>query len=422
LPDVNLGEFTDKTFLPYTPMGSPDSFSRHATSVGRLLYGDENSMAPGITEIHNYAATFWLTSVLHAGQPRLPRLPSCRIANHSWIAETRSPAMNGDILRRTDWLSEHDSLLQVVGIGNQNKNEPLLGSAYNVISVGRTDGQHGMGTAAVDPIYNAGRAQPLIVAPMNTVSAAVPVVAAAAAVLIDEARTIGAPDDNDVIKAALMAGADRSTDNGVSANIDDYRGKAEFRTGNGLDRRYGAGQINIANSYAIISAWRHGAAGSNTGQVRPIGAEGFDNVRHFGGARGTPRELDYAFDVTGRHPQLAVALVWQLDVRPDAIGPGWKVRLSNLDLHLYDETSQQYVAWSDSTAQNTENIYTNLIDGHRYRLRVSTVPREPDFDGGYALAWRIFDSDRRHETHWLWTLPLLVVVMLGAGLLSRTKS
>ena len=92
---------------------------------------------------------------------------------------------------------------------------------------------------------------------MSTVSAAVPVVAAAAAVLIDLARQINAPDNNDVIKAVLMAGADRRTDNGTGAEIEDYRVTPENRTDNGLDRRYGAGQVNIANSYAIIAAGQH---------------------------------------------------------------------------------------------------------------------------------------------------------------------
>ena len=421
LPDVNLAEFDGKTFLPYTPMPARDNFSRHATSVGRLFYGREHSIAPGIAEIHNYEASNWLVRVLRAGQPRLPKSPGCRIVNHSWIAQTQSTVLNGDILRRTDWLSEHAPLLEVVGIGNEKTNRPLLGSAYNVISVGRTDGHHGIGTVAVDPVYDAGRAQPLIVAPMSTVSAAVPVVAAAAAVLIDLARQVNAPANNDVIKAALMAGADRHTDNGTGAEIHDYRLRAEDRTDNGLDRRYGAGQVNIANSYAIIAAGQFSGMDRPASKRKAIAPTGFDNVAHFGGARGVPRELDYPIGDVPPHHKLATALVWDLDVEPARNGVGWRTRLNHLDLSLYDETSGRAVAWSDSRGQNTENLYMDLVAGHQYRLRVMTTANEPDFDGRYALAWRVFDSRRVPATNGLWILPVIALVVLSVGLVSRSR-
>ena len=415
LPDINLAEFDGKTFLPYTPMPSRDNFSRHATSVGRLFYGRERSIAPGITEIHNYEATNWLVRVLRAGQPRLPKAPGCRIVNHSWIAQTQSSVLNSDILRRTDWLSEHTPLLEVVGIGNENTNRPLLGSAYNVISVGRTDGHHGLGTVAVDTVYDAGRAQPLIVAPMSTVSAAVPVVAAAAAVLIDLARQINAPDNNDVIKAVLMAGADRRTDNGTGAEIEDYRVTPENRTDNGLDRRYGAGQVNIANSYAIIAAGQHHGLEKSASKRNGVAPTGFDDVAHFGGAHSAPRELDYHIDAVAPHHKLAAALVWDLDVEPARAGGAWRTGLHNLDLSLYDESRQRDVIDSASLGQNTENIYTDLIPGHRYRLRVTTAADEPAFDGRYAIAWRVFDASRKPTTDWLWALPVIAGLILISG-------
>jgi hypothetical protein len=77
--------------------------------------------------------------------------------------------------------------IQVVGLTNAIGNSPLLGgSAYNVISVGRTDGVHQQGSVPVsgDNLYGAGRTVPTLVAPQNSTSAATPVVAAAAAVLV----------------------------------------------------------------------------------------------------------------------------------------------------------------------------------------------------------------------------------------------
>jgi hypothetical protein len=82
----------------------------------------------------------------------------------------------------------------------------------------------------------------------------------------------------EVIKAALMAGALRSTSGNVAApDITDYRATVGNQTSNGLDRRFGAGQLNIANSYHIIAAGEKTAcrtaapavAGRLRGRLRP---------------------------------------------------------------------------------------------------------------------------------------------------------
>ena len=60
---------------------------------------------------------------------------------------------------------------------------------------------------------------------------------------------------SETIKAALMAGASRFTFNtSTTANVEDYRVAAANQTDNGLDWRYGAGQLNINNSYNILAA------------------------------------------------------------------------------------------------------------------------------------------------------------------------
>ena len=51
-----------------------------------------------------------------------------------------------------------------------------------------------------------------------------------------------------------MAGADRITSNPVSANITDYRAIVANQTSNGLDRRFGAGQLDIFTSYEMLLA------------------------------------------------------------------------------------------------------------------------------------------------------------------------
>src|SRR3990172_7580648 len=103
----------------------------------------------------------------------------------------------------------------------------------------------------------------------ETASSATPVVAAAAALLVQSAhryptfsqssvRTLEGEvlydaERPEVIKAILMAGADRVASNDDGTSVSDYRGSLDRRTDNGLDRRYGAGQLNVLNSYAILS-------------------------------------------------------------------------------------------------------------------------------------------------------------------------
>ena len=68
--------------------------------------------------------------------------------------------------------------------------------------------------------------------------------------------TIYHAETSEVVKAALMAGADRRTANGRGAEITDYT----VDTSNGLDSRFGAGQVNIYNSYHILTGGEHNSA------------------------------------------------------------------------------------------------------------------------------------------------------------------
>jgi len=72
--------------------------------------------------------------------------------------------------------------------------------------------------------------------------------------LVSDVGTIYNAERAATIKATLMAGADRVTVNSLAtANITDYR-SAGHQTSNGLDDRFGAGQLNILHSYQILAA------------------------------------------------------------------------------------------------------------------------------------------------------------------------
>jgi len=407
LPDPGNSQFTGKSITDRTGLAA-GNYSGHATGVGKNFFGNSSSIAPGISVIDAYLADAWVDTDFLKGLSGIkPLSTSNRVANHSWIGSTSDPAMDSDLLRRIDWLVERDEFVQAVGQkNNTSTNAPLLSGAFNVIAVGKSDGVHGRDSAQVDATYTAGRTRPHLVAPLTSSSGATPVVAAAAALLIElghtdtglstdpaetsttnrEGDTIYNAERSEVIKAALMAGAERHTLNGSGANIIDYRADPANRSANGLDIRYGAGQINIYNSYHIIDAGEQNSA--EDGAAGAIGVDGFDYDPSFGGSGGSNGIASYYFS-TGAVPAVVSAtLAWNLEIT-GGNGQNFSgtATLRDLDLMLYDVTgSTLLLADSTATGDNTESLWFALQAGRDYRLQVEPVGT---FDWDYALAWRI---------------------------------
>jgi len=401
-PDVDDGDFEGKRFHFVTSIGE-GGISGHATGVGRLLYGASSSMASAATDIDLYGATDWMRDVLRTGSTFFPAQMNARVVNHSWVGSTGSPVYDSEMLRRLDWSINADRNLHVVGVGNGSPSPPLLGNAFNVISVGRSDGRHGSGTAEIDSVYREGRTMPLLVAPMDTTSAATPVVAAAAAVLVQTAqrwaafsrntvRTLdgGALPDGarpEVVKALLMAGASREFQSGHGAS--DYRRELDRRSANGLDRIYGAGQVNVLNSYAILSGGEQRSAEDDRRRRGDIKPYGYDFDDEFGGAAGSNEVANYYFRADRRHPWLTATLAWNVRISTDSAAAfAGEPELVDLDLELFDDTEARRVAVSASWAENTETIRLELAPGHDYRVVVRPGDGEEAFLWRYALAWR----------------------------------
>jgi len=389
--------------------------------VGRNFYGNETSIAPGITNITVYEVNDWVgAGFLNYGVlGTAPDYSTCRIANHSWASAAGTSTANGKILRRADYLVETDDFLQVVGVSNDlsgtgDTNEPLLADSYNAIAVGVTSGAHATGTTAVDSTYVAGRTKPDLVAPGESptnpsirTSWATPMVSAAAALLVETGHTqtglsngsytsprtgltIYHAETSEIVKAALMAGADRKTQNGRGAEITDYT----VDTANGLDSRFGAGQVNIYNSYHILTGGEHNS--ELDGDATAIGRYGFDYDPAFGGASGSNTTGSYYFtaDFAPLYWELFATLAWNIDIGPSGgpgpVNPVGTATLCNLDLLLYDVTGGDLLAASSaSTLDNTETIWQQLVYGHSYRLDVVRGIGQGDFLWDYGLAWRI---------------------------------
>lgn len=427
-PDTTSSQFAFKTFS--FPGAASTSPSGHATGVGSLFYGN-NSIANGISNITSYEANAWINSIV-TNFVSVP-VNGSRIANHSWVGNGDTTAHTGTILRLVDRQVQLNEFIQVVGMANSSSNNPLLGSAYNVIAVGRTDGGHDYGSDAVDSVYSAGRTRPDLVAPQTTTSVAAPIVSAATALLVEAGHsgalglsngstnvngvgTIYNAERAETIKAALMAGAERVTVNSfATANITDYRSSGH-QTSNGLDDRFGAGQLNVLNSYEIIAAGEQNSQEDGGGNAGAIGLNGFDYDASFGGSSGSNRIATYNF-IADADLNLSASLVWNLGVSNNS---SLTTTLHDLNLELFDVTTQAVSAFSESTIDNTENLWVSLIMGHSYELLVKSGETN-NFSWDYALAW---------HTSPINTAPvpvpaafyLFASALAGLGLVGRRKA
>jgi hypothetical protein len=431
MPNVLDAEFLGKSIVDASS-GVSGIYSNHATGVASLFYGRTGSTARDITSIAVYDANAWWRSGFlrtptppASGNGSQPLFSSSRVANHSWVGSTTNvtngTTYDSPALRRLDWVIDRDEFITAVGVNNGGSNVPLLSSSFNAIAVGRSDGAHAAGTvsvglpAAYDTTYTAGRVKPDLVAPDATTSGATAVVSAAAALLVQfgnanpalstdpvsqsttnrAGNLIRNAERSEVIKAALMAGALRATSGNVAApDITDYRVAAGNQTTNGLDRRFGAGQLNIANSYHIIAAGERNSLQDSAAGGGQAGLRGFDYDRRFGGATGTNNDVaTYYFPVQATDAQFTFALVWNLKIHGGtASNFNSTAYFYNLDVLLYDVTnaaSPVLVASSASTTENTENLNVILTAGRSYSVQVKRAATQATFDWDYGAAWQI---------------------------------
>jgi hypothetical protein len=448
MPDPSNAQFAGKTF---TLKSSSMSISSHATTVGQYFYGLTSSIAPGITSIDCYDSGDWRMNFLGSGT-KAPLISSSRVANHSYINISTSPS-NISYLARLDWVVNRDEYIQVVAMNNGGGNVPLMGSSFNAIAVGLSNGTaaHGaypLATTPTTPYASASRTRPDLVAPAGATSWATPMVSSAAALLVAEGHQGGNTlstdpsvrfttnrngdiiynaERSEVVKAALMAGASRTATQ-LATNY-------TVNTANGLNNVYGAGQLNIYNSYHIIAAGEQNSREDFLSGGGEIKAAGFDYDPYFGGLSGSNKTGSYVFKAltTG---SLSASLVWNLNVT----GPTTSVTTSlsstggksgkppklttttatsfdttatlyNLGLYLYDLTSSSELAYAASLVDNTENIwYTSLLANHSYLLEVTSL-QATDFLWDYGLAWNITAT----TTH----APLPpTFYLLGSGLIA----
>lgn len=337
--------------------GSVGQESGHADNVASLFYGIPNGVATNVSHVDNYDADYFISLVTN--RVNVPAL----VINQSFVVADNmgNPIQDPATDQFYDNYIAAFNKVIVSGAGNFGKPDSPS-TAYNDISVGA----FGTGaSSSVGPTLD-GRSKPDIVAPAGATSFSTPQVSGAAAILLQAgARGDGgagaAADSQDfrTVKALLLNGATKPA------------GWTHTQTAP-LDPNYGAGILNVFNSYEQLAGGKHApitttatltlggphappVVGGN--EPSTVGwdfttltmSAANDNVDH------------YFFNVTNPSA-LTATLDWE---RQDG-----QATINNLDLYLYDANTGALIDQSISAVDNVEYLFDQNLPAGRYDLQV----------------------------------------------------
>ena len=371
------------------------SKSDHADSVAGNFYGIPNGVATNVAHVDNYDAGFFVNNYVFSNLTVL----NDSVVNESYTFSEQSVSDQQQIDLAYDDYSAQYGILFISAANNYGIYNPPYsynttnvvppGTSYNCISVGA----YASGTYynSIGPTLDNGRCKPDITALSSVTSFSTPQVAGAAALLMQAAlRGDGGGDTNSAsdirtIKALLLNGAIKP-DGWTNSNSSP------------LDFRYGAGVLNVFNSYEHLAGGKQnftvstfGAAGSphpppvNPNSIAVLSGWDFntnststtnDGVNH------------YFFNLTNDSGSgwftATATLVWNRQLG--------ETNINNLDLFLYNCANSNLVACSTSHVDNVEHIFIPKLAQGRYDLQVlknggtNTVSDAET----YALAFEFF--------------------------------
>jgi hypothetical protein len=388
---VSLFTYITSSGTSSTYPNSLGAESGHADTVASYFYGIPGGVATNVVHVDNYDANYFVIleyTVIRGVTNYISLLPSTNISapvvNQSFIMGALPVAAQQCSDTNYDTYAARYNTLFVSGAGNGGQ-VYAPSTCYNGISVAVYGAPSSIG-----PTLDNGRAKPDITAPENYTSFSTPQVAGAAAVLFqaglrgDGGSATNAAADIRTVKALLLNGAIKPADwtNGPFSP---------------LDARYGAGVLNIFNSYKQLAGGKQGYTDSVSVTTNaphpPTGASGSvptlsgwdfntnsststtDGVKHY--------YFDVTNDVSGATFTATATLVWNRQQNKTAI--------NNLDLFLYDANSSNLIASCASPVDNVEQIFIENLPPGRYDLQVlknggATVSSSET----YALAFEFF--------------------------------
>jgi len=353
--------------------------SDHADSVAGNFYGNAGvGIATNVIHVDNYEAADFFNAKIGPSAPIADA-----VVNQSFLFDAASQSQVDPAY--DNFVALHKTIF-VNGAGNEGSistNPPA--TSYNGISVGVTDGTSSYGPTAD------GRSKPDICSPgSGATSFATPYVAGAAAVLVQAAARGDAGAGSSIIatnpitiKALLLNGAVKPADwtNGPVTP---------------LDARYGAGVVNLFNSWRQLQGGLHASNETtivSSGGVHPPGASsghqpsliGWDSTSLSTSTGSQDKIIHYYFNLTNSQPSTFTAtLVWNRQNGKSAI--------NNLDLFLFNTSDGSLVLSSTSAVDNVEHLFQPQLAPGRYDLQVlkrwsanQVSPSET-----YALAYEFF--------------------------------
>ena len=357
--------------------------SWHASDVGTLFYGQSGGVATNVARVAGYDAEFFVTNYVFNLMPA----PDAAVVNQSFtfgnvVTNLPTPTNRLSVADQQAIDSAYDdyaaafNTLFVSAVNNGGSVSPP-GTDYNCLSVGAYGGGSSIG-----PTLDNGRCKPDITAPGGATSFSTPLVAGAATVLMQAAlRGDGGSDTNAAfdmrtIKALLLNGAVKPA-NWTNSSASP------------LDARYGAGVVNVLNSYEQLAGGKHDfsrsisvaigaahppltdtnlvAAGSGWDSQSVTSSAIEDSVNH------------YLFDVS--NGVVTATLVWNRQYG--------QTNINDLDLFLFNVADSNLVACSTSWVDNVEHFFVSQLPAGCYDLQVMKHggPGVVSDAETYALAW-----------------------------------
>jgi hypothetical protein len=376
--------------------------SGHADSVAWNYYGMATGVATNIAHVDNIDADYFAEEYISTGASTTNYtfvLPSSNIddsvANQSFIfanvvsnqyVNLGSNEQAAADTAYDNYAAKYNTLFVSAGGNGSPAYVSPPATCYNGIGVGVFEGNG----SSVGPTVDNGRCKPDItaIAPGGDTSWSAPYVAGAAAILMQAGwRGDGGSGTNSAtnmmtIKALLLDGAVKPADWSNSPPSP-------------LDFRYGAGVLNVFNSYEQLAGGEHGYNFSTNvpeGTAHPPvvttasvpDLNGWDfNTNTSSSTKDAVNH--YFFNVTnsgnGAAFTLTATLVWNRHEDESAI--------NNLELFLYNAANSNLVASSTSVVDNVQHVFVPQLPQGRYDLQVWKAGGGGIVSDGepYALAW-----------------------------------
>ncbi|HEV2694306.1 MAG TPA: S8 family serine peptidase [Verrucomicrobiae bacterium] len=338
--------------------------SGHAEyTVGAVIYGYPNGLATNLSNIDGYEANYFINNIVGAAVPIAAPLVNQSFADNDTNNETAYDTIYDN------YAAQYRTLF-ITGAGNGPSPGVIVpveppSTCYNGISAGAY--QNFTNQAAAGPTPVGGRCKPDITVISSYTSSSAAVVSGAAALLMQAALRGDGGDTNAAfdlrtIKALLLNGAVKPASWTNSPATP-------------LDFRYGAGVVNILDSYEQLAGGKSAISVSNTVSLNGVhppvgGAVTVGSLSGWNLATNTSSTANdsihhYYFNVSNTVPVKFTAtatLVWMKHYNKSAI--------NNLDLFLYDCANSNLVASSTSRVDNVEHIWKTGLAPGRYDLQV----------------------------------------------------